>query len=82
MHEQYFFNRRFQIRLIVNRDRWAYLEGRAHAKHGTEHKEHPHAFLHTGLTEEQIQGLVKYIRGLTQQGTPLGFAIRRGTTWQ
>ena len=24
--------------------------------HGTQHKEYPHAFLHTGLTEEQIQG--------------------------
>jgi len=24
--------------------------------HGTQHKEYPHAFVHTGLTEEQIQG--------------------------
>jgi len=36
---------------------------------GTPHKEYPHAFLHTGLTEEQIQGLVKYIRALSQQPT-------------
>jgi mono/diheme cytochrome c family protein len=42
--------------------------------HGTQHKEYPHAFLHTGLTEEQIQGLVKYIRTLSQQGTPHGIA--------
>ena len=34
---------------------------------GTQHKEYPHAFLHTGLTEEQIQGLVKYIRSLSAQ---------------
>jgi mono/diheme cytochrome c family protein len=34
--------------------------------HGTQHKEYPHAFLHTGLTEEQIQGLVKYIRVLSR----------------
>jgi mono/diheme cytochrome c family protein len=39
---------------------------------GTQHKEYPHAFLHTGLTEEQIQGLVKYIRVLSQQATPHG----------
>ena len=32
--------------------------------HGTRHKEYPHAFLHIGLTEQQIQGLVKYIRVL------------------
>jgi mono/diheme cytochrome c family protein len=31
---------------------------------GTRHREYPHAFLHTGLTEQQIQGLVKYIRVL------------------
>ncbi len=37
---------------------------------GTQHKEYPHAFLHTGLTEEQIQALVKYIRALSQQPTP------------
>jgi mono/diheme cytochrome c family protein len=42
--------------------------------HGTQHKEYPHAFLHTGLTEEQIQGLVKYIRTLSQQGSPRGTA--------
>ncbi len=30
--------------------------------HGTQHKEYPHAFLHIGMTEQQIQGLVKYIR--------------------
>ena len=34
---------------------------------GTQHKEYPHAFLHTGLTEEQIHGLVKYIRALSAQ---------------
>jgi len=41
--------------------------------HGTQHKEYPHAFLHIGMTEEQIQGLVKYIRVLgrdSQQGIP------------
>jgi hypothetical protein len=38
--------------------------------HGTQHKEYPHAFLHTGLTEEQIHGLVKYICGLGQPATP------------
>jgi hypothetical protein len=38
--------------------------------HSMQHKEYPRAFWHTGLTEEQIQGLVKYIRGLTQQATP------------
>ena len=32
--------------------------------HGTQHKEYPHAFLHTGMSEEQIRGLVKYIRFL------------------
>jgi mono/diheme cytochrome c family protein len=32
---------------------------------GTQHKEYPHAFLHIGLTEEQIQGLVKYIRAFS-----------------
>jgi mono/diheme cytochrome c family protein len=40
--------------------------------HGTQHKEYPHAFSHTALTEEQIHGLVKYIRTLSQQGTPQG----------
>jgi len=45
--------------------------------HGTQHKEYPHAFLHIGMTEEQIQGLVKYIRVLQrsgQQGSPRGTA--------
>ncbi|MFI5096033.1 MAG: c-type cytochrome [Candidatus Acidiferrales bacterium] len=45
--------------------------------HGTQHKEYPHAFLHIGMTEEQIQGLVKHIRVLqrgAQQGTPRGTA--------
>ena len=45
--------------------------------HGTQHKEYPHAFLHIGMPEEQIQGLVKYIRFLqrgSQQGTPRGTA--------
>ena len=45
--------------------------------HGTQHKEYPHAFLHIGMTEEQIQGLVKHIRALqhnSQQGTPRGTA--------
>ena len=37
---------------------------------GTQHKEYPHAFLHTGLTQEQIQGLVKYIRALSAQPAP------------
>jgi mono/diheme cytochrome c family protein len=32
---------------------------------GTKHKEYPHTFLHKGLTEEQIQGLVKYVRALS-----------------
>ncbi len=43
--------------------------------HGTQHKEYPHAFLHIGMTEEQIQGLVKYIRVLqrsSQQNTSRG----------
>ena len=43
--------------------------------HGTQHKEYPHAFLHIGMTEQQIQGLVKYVRVLqrgSQQGTPKG----------
>ena len=44
---------------------------------GTKHKEYPHAFLHIGMTEEQVQGLVKYIRVLqrgTPQNTPRGAA--------
>jgi mono/diheme cytochrome c family protein len=44
--------------------------------HGTKHKEYPHAFLHIGMTEEQVQGLVKYIRVL-QRGTPA--STSRGT---
>jgi len=45
--------------------------------HGTQHKEYPHAFLHIGMTEQQVQGLVKYIRVLqrsSQQSTPRGTA--------
>jgi len=45
--------------------------------HGTQHKEYPHAFLHIGMAEEQIQGLVKYIRVLqrnSQQGAAKGAA--------
>ncbi len=29
---------------------------------GKNHKAYPHAFLHKGLTEEQIRDLIKYIR--------------------
>jgi mono/diheme cytochrome c family protein len=29
---------------------------------GTGHKSYPHAFLHSGLTENQIRDLIKYIR--------------------
>jgi mono/diheme cytochrome c family protein len=29
---------------------------------GRDHKSYPHAFLHTGLTEQQIRDLIKYIR--------------------
>ncbi len=45
--------------------------------HGTQHKEYPHAFLHIGMAEGQIQGLVKYIRVLqhgSQQGSSRGTA--------
>jgi hypothetical protein len=45
--------------------------------HGTQHKEYPHAFLHIGMAEEQIQGLVKHIRVLqrnSQQGAAKGAA--------
>ena len=35
---------------------------------GTQHKEYPHAFLHIGMSEEQIHGLVKYIRVLQHNG--------------
>jgi mono/diheme cytochrome c family protein len=45
--------------------------------HGTQHKEYPHAFLHTGMTEQQIQGLAKYIRGLQRSSQ---HAARRETT--
>jgi mono/diheme cytochrome c family protein len=31
---------------------------------GTQHKEYPHAFLYQGMTREQVQGLVKYVRTL------------------
>ena len=36
--------------------------------HGTQHREYPHAFLHIGMTEEQIKGIVKYIRTLGAAG--------------
>lgn len=29
---------------------------------GTKHRSYPHAFLHTGLKEQQIRDLIKYIR--------------------
>jgi len=32
---------------------------------GKGHKSYPHAFLHTGLTEQQIRDLVRYIRTLS-----------------
>ena len=44
--------------------------------HGTQHKGYPHAFLHIGITDEQIQGLVSYIRVL-QRGNQQG--AQRGT---
>ena len=31
---------------------------------GKGHKSYPHAFLHTGLTEQQIRDLIKYVRTL------------------
>src|SRR5208337_752773 len=43
--------------------------------HGTQHKEYPHAFLHIGMTEEQIKELVQYVRVLQrsrQQTTSRG----------
>ncbi len=46
---------------------------------GTQHKEYPHAFLHIGMTEEKIQGLVKYLRVLqrnSQQNPPKGTSTR------
>ena len=38
--------------------------------HGTQHKEYPHAFLHTGMTQEQVEGLAKYIRALQRSSQP------------
>jgi len=38
---------------------------------GTKHYAYPHAFLHIGLTEAQIQGLVRYIRELQAGKTAL-----------
>lgn len=32
--------------------------------HGSKHQSYPHGFLYTGLTEDQIQGVVKYIRAI------------------
>ena len=37
---------------------------------GSKHKEYPHAFLHIGMKEEEIQGLVKYIRTLQSSSQP------------
>jgi mono/diheme cytochrome c family protein len=37
---------------------------------GIKHQSYPHGFLYTGLTEDQIQGLVKYIREI-QNGKKL-----------
>ena len=34
---------------------------------GTKHYAYPHAFLHVGMTNEQIAGLVKYIRTLQKK---------------
>src|SRR3954451_15683955 len=34
---------------------------------GTNHKEYPHAFLYQGMSREQVQGLVKYIRTLAKK---------------
>jgi len=31
---------------------------------GVEHKKYPHSFLYTGLTEQQVRGLVAHIREL------------------
>lgn len=31
---------------------------------GTGHKSYPHAFLHSGLSEQQVHDLVKYVRTL------------------
>lgn len=37
---------------------------------GTKHYAYPHAFVHIGLTNEQIDGLVKYIRTLQSRKPP------------
>jgi mono/diheme cytochrome c family protein len=37
---------------------------------GTKHRDYPHAFLHIGVTSEQIAGLVKYIRVLQSEKKP------------
>ena len=37
---------------------------------GTKHYAYPHAFLHTGMTSDQIDGLVKYIRALQSDKKP------------
>lgn len=37
---------------------------------GTKHRDYPHAFLHIGLTSDQIAGLVKYIRTLQNEKKP------------
>ncbi len=34
---------------------------------GKSHESYPHAFLHVGLTEQQIRGLVQYIRTFTDK---------------
>jgi mono/diheme cytochrome c family protein len=37
---------------------------------GAKHRDYPHAFLHTGLTNDQIAGLVKYVRVLQSEKKP------------
>lgn len=37
---------------------------------GTKHYAYPHAFLHVGMTNDQIAGLVKYIRALQAPKKP------------
>ncbi len=34
---------------------------------GVKHKKYPHSFLYTGLNEDQVHGLVNYIRRLQQK---------------
>jgi cytochrome c6 len=34
---------------------------------GAKHRNYPHSFLYTGLSESQVHGLVTYIRGLQQR---------------